>query len=66
MELKAYLSVLLIKGCSFSNRIEEFQEEIKRKFNKEYSLQEIEDELIVMKLEQDNNLNEIIEIPEDY
>lgn len=66
MELKAYLSVLLVKELSFSNKIEDFQRQLKRRFNKDYDLQSIDDELLVMKLEQEHNSGCIKEYPEFY
>lgn len=66
MELKAYLSVLLVKELSFSNKVEDFQRQLKRRFNKDYDLQSIEDELLVMKLEQKHDSGCIKEFPEFY
>lgn len=66
MELKAYLSVLLVKELSFTDKVKDFKTQIKEKFNKDYPLEEIEDELFLMKLEQECYINNIIEIPEDY
>jgi hypothetical protein len=66
MELKAYLSVLLLKGLSFNHTTTEFQNQIKIKFKKDYSLQEIEDELLIIKLEQEQYVGYIKEYPEDF
>lgn len=66
MELKAYLSVLLCKGLTYSSKLKEFKNQIKERFNKEFSIQQIEEELLVMKYENENAFESVKELPEDY
>lgn len=63
--LKVYLSVLLIKELSFNSKLKEFKNKLKEKFNKDYSLKQIEEELIAMKLENEF-YGSIKELPDDY
>jgi hypothetical protein len=64
MELKAYISVLLVKGFSFSSKLEDIKNEIKNRFKKEFTTEQIEEELLVMQLENEHGY--IKEYPEDY
>jgi hypothetical protein len=64
MELKAYISVLLVKGFSFSSELNEIQKELKNRFKKEFTIAQIEEELLVMKLENEHGY--VKEYPEDY
>ncbi len=51
--LRAELSVLLVNTFDFSDKIESFQKELFKRFNSEYELTEIEEELLFLKAEND-------------
>lgn len=65
--LKAQISVLLVKGYKFSDTLIKFQKGLKERFKEDYNLDEIEDELIVLKFEQEDiGLGQVKEIPDDH
>lgn len=51
MMLRAYLSVLLVNKMKFSDTSEKFKQLIKERWNEEYNIQQIEEELEILAIE---------------
>lgn len=67
--LKAHLTVLLVKNViSYGTSLEKVQQKLKARYNVEYKLSDIEDELTDIKYQEEiNNLgNDIKEDEEDF
>jgi hypothetical protein len=62
-DLKMLIAILLTKEYSFDSSLLEIQKEIKNRFNKEYTLDEIEEEMI--DLMYDNNVERVPVYPDD-
>lgn len=53
MYLRAELSVLLVNDFNYGDSLLSFQKELKKRFKTNYELDQIEEELVVLKLEND-------------
>jgi hypothetical protein len=68
--LKAQLSVLLVHDLKFSDKLVKFQKALKKRFDVEYTIEDIGKELEILQVENDamwqDAQNQVLEYPEDY